>query len=76
MDNATREILDSALRLPEPDRADLAASLIESLDHPFDAESQTAWADEVQRRLTELDSGAVKPIPWDEARKVIAGGAA
>ena len=48
-------------------------SLIESLDQPFDSDAQTAWAEEIDRRLAELDRGAVKPIPWNEARQIIAG---
>ena len=73
MNTAIQEILTTALRLPENDRADLAASLIESLDQPFDPDAQTAWAEEVRRRLADLDSGAVKAISWDEARQAIGG---
>jgi putative addiction module component (TIGR02574 family) len=73
MNAVVQEVLNTALRLPDRDRADLAASLIESLDRPFDSDAQTAWAEEIGRRLAELDSGTVKPIPWDEARQVIAG---
>ena len=73
MSTAIQEILNTALRLPDKDRAELAASLIESLDQPFDSDAQTAWAEEIGRRLAEVDRGAVKPIPWDEARQIIAG---
>ena len=73
MNATTHELLESALQLPEHDRADLAASLIESLDESFDADAQTAWAVEVRRRLADLDSGSVKTVPWDQARQVIAG---
>jgi putative addiction module component (TIGR02574 family) len=73
--NATaQEILATALRLPEKDRADLAASLIESLDEAFDRSARAAWAEEISRRLAALDSGSVKAAPWDEARRAIAGG--
>lgn len=61
-----------ALGLPEGERADLAASLIESLDRPFDADARDAWAEEIRRRVAELDSGAINAIPWDDARQVIA----
>ena len=74
MNTAIQEILNTALRLPDNDRANLAASLIESLDRPFDSDVQTAWAAEIQRRITDLDSGAVRPIPWDKARHMIADG--
>jgi putative addiction module component (TIGR02574 family) len=68
-----QELLQTALQLSESERADLASSLIESLDQPFDSDAREAWAAEIQRRLEELDSGVVKPIPWEEARKMIAG---
>ena len=29
---------------------------------------EEAWRQEIQRRLTDLDSGAVAAIPWSEAR--------
>ncbi|MBU4272997.1 MAG: addiction module protein [Planctomycetes bacterium] len=74
MNAAIQELLDTALRLPDKDRADLAASLIESLDQPFDPDAQTAWAEEVRRRLADLDNGSVEAISWDEARQAIAGG--
>ena len=74
MNTATQEILNTALQLPDKERADLAASLIESLDRPFDSDVQAAWAEEIRRRIADLDSGAVKAIPWDEARQAIAGG--
>jgi putative addiction module component (TIGR02574 family) len=68
-----QNLLETALQLPDKDRADLAASLIESLDQPFDTDVRDAWAEEIGRRITELDSGMVKGIPWDEARHIIAG---
>jgi hypothetical protein len=43
------------------------------LDQISDAETQNAWAEEVRRRLADLDSGSVKTVFWDEARQVIAG---
>ena len=73
MNVTAQEVLNTALQLSERDRADLAESLIESLDQPFDADSQAAWAEEIGRRLAELDSGAVKTLPWEEAREIIAG---
>ncbi len=75
----TRDLLDAALRLPPEARAALAAELIESLEHvEIDEGAEAAWAAEIRRRLDEIDSGAVKAIPWDEARRRImkAAGAA
>ena len=73
MNTTAQELLEIALRLPDRERADLAASLIESLDQPFDADARDAWAEEVRRRVAEIDSGAVQAVPWDKARQIIAG---
>ncbi|MHB1038652.1 MAG: addiction module protein [Pirellulales bacterium] len=73
--NATaQKILVEALVLSESERAELAAELIDSLDACADADAQEAWGAEVAHRIGELDSGKVTCIPWDEARKIIAGG--
>ncbi len=68
-----REIFDTAKQLPEGDRAALAAWLIDSLDPVTDGDAQLHWDAEIQRRLQQLDSGEVTPVPWSEARKMILG---
>lgn len=68
------EVLHTALKLPDDERARLAALLLESLEAPFDnpREAEEAWRQEVERRVEELDSGKVKAIPWEEAwRKIV-----
>jgi len=65
------EILKDALALPTEARAALAGSL-ESLDTEVDEDAEAAWATEVNRRVAELDSGAVKTIPWAEVRRRLA----
>lgn len=63
----------AALQLSSEARASLAAELIESLDDVEDApeDVEAAWADEVGRRLAEIDAGTVTPVPWSEARQRI-----
>jgi putative addiction module component (TIGR02574 family) len=53
-----------ARRLPREDRARLAEVLLASLDE--EAEIEQAWAKEIARRVDELRSGAVSPIPAGE----------
>jgi putative addiction module component (TIGR02574 family) len=69
MDRETAEILERAIRLPEEARAALADFLLESLDTEVDENSEEAWREEIQRRLGEIDTGAVRLVPWSEARK-------
>ncbi len=73
MKNETSELLEKALTLPAEARAALAGSLIESLDETIDEEAEAAWADEIARRISDLDSGRAKTIPWSKARRMILG---
>jgi putative addiction module component (TIGR02574 family) len=68
MNRDAGEILKEALALPVEARAALADSLWDSLDQETDAGAEQAWLDEIRRRVAELDSGAVRAIPWPEAR--------
>lgn len=65
----TKDIFRDATELSEHDRATLAGLLIESLEAEPDSEVEAAWAAEIERRVAELDAGAVKTIPWDEVRQ-------
>ncbi|VFN06686.1 MAG: putative addiction module component, TIGR02574 family [Candidatus Kentron sp. G] len=66
---AVDEILSSALRQPERERARIATLLIASLDASVDRENDSAWEQEIDKRLHEIDTGAVTCIPWEEVRK-------
>lgn len=61
-------ILSSALRQTDTERARIAEALIASLEAPRDEGIDRAWQIEIEKRLRELDSGAVKCIPWEEVR--------
>ena len=74
MERDPEALLKEALELPVGARAALAGSLLDSLDTDVDEDAEAAWQVEIQRRLEELDSGAVLPIPWPEARRRIVGG--
>jgi putative addiction module component (TIGR02574 family) len=51
------------LSLEPEERSALAESLLASLDTPADIEK--AWAEELERRSADLDSGAVQGIPLE-----------
>jgi putative addiction module component (TIGR02574 family) len=64
------EILKKALALPPEARAALAGSLLESLDErPADQGVDSAWSEEIERRIEEIDSGKVQLIPYEEVRR-------
>jgi putative addiction module component (TIGR02574 family) len=71
MDQEISELLKKALSLPPEARAALAGSLLESLDDHIDAAAEEEWSSEIAKRIEELDSGKVKPIPWPEVRRRI-----
>jgi len=65
------DLLQKAPSLSEEERADLACSLMESLDTALDEGEESAWSEEISRRIRELDSGTAKTVPWDEVRRRI-----
>jgi putative addiction module component (TIGR02574 family) len=69
MSPETDELLQKAMTLPIEDRAELASSLIDSLDQTVDEDSEVAWQQEISRRMDELRAGKVKSIPWREVQR-------
>jgi putative addiction module component (TIGR02574 family) len=69
MSHEASELLKNALNLPVADRAEIASSLIESLDEADDVSVQAAWEAEILRRMEDLDLGKVKPVSLEEARR-------
>jgi len=66
MNAQSQELLHSALALPEAERAEIAATLIRSLDTETDEDVDAAWSSEIQRRLEAIERGEVRLIPWDD----------
>jgi putative addiction module component (TIGR02574 family) len=64
-----RKIVERALKMPARERAEIAQRLLESLDLQMDTDVESAWQSEVERRISELDSGQVACIPWEEVRE-------
>jgi putative addiction module component (TIGR02574 family) len=56
------------MRLDPKERATLLRLLIDTLDAESDEGSDEAWRLEVERRIAELDAGAVETFPWEELR--------
>jgi putative addiction module component (TIGR02574 family) len=62
------KFLAAALELPEHDRAEIAARLLESLDEQDQEDVDEAWAREIERRCAALDSGEAVTSDWAEFR--------
>lgn len=65
METELEKLEAEALKLTPGERAALAQRLLASLEE--DAEIEEAWAIEVERRIAEVESGAVQLIPIEEA---------
>lgn len=63
----TEQILDSALDLPNDQRAWIAEKLIESLDtETFADDVAEAWHEEIRRRLDRVLAGEVTGRRWED----------
>jgi putative addiction module component (TIGR02574 family) len=67
-----RGLLEEALRLPPKERANLAGHLILSLHPRADADSEAAWATEIDRRLDAFEASKAKSLAWPTLRRSIA----
>ena len=68
MARSARELFEEVMRLDPEERAALMRLLIDTLDAESEEGVEDAWRIEVERRMAELDSGAVQTVPWDELR--------
>ena len=73
MSSTARKVLEDALNLPDDERADLAAALLQSLDGAPEPGVDEAWRQEIDRRLEEVRDGRVDLVPWEEVRRRLRG---
>ncbi len=75
MPTVVEELSARARTLSIADRARLAEELLDSLRQGEDADAEAAWAGEIERRVSEIASGAVELVPAEdvhaEARRLI-----
>jgi putative addiction module component (TIGR02574 family) len=72
MTRRVQELLRQALELPLEERGWLARELLIRLDtdEPEDpAEMEKAWAEEIARRMCEIEDGTAKMVPWEVVRE-------
>ena len=68
MARSARELFEEAMRLDPQERAALMRLLVETLEGESEGGVEDAWRVEIERRMAELDSGAVQTVPWEELR--------
>jgi putative addiction module component (TIGR02574 family) len=62
-------VLSDAQRLPERDRLRLIDARWDTLPPETEAAISEEWGQEIERRVAELDAGAVETIPWSKIRE-------
>ncbi len=60
-----KELIDEVASLPVEERALVADSILRSLNPP-ESDIDRKWAQVANRRLAELRSGQVKPVPGEQ----------
>jgi len=59
-------VIEEALSLPADVRLSLVEKLLTSLNLPIDAEIDRLWAEEAERRVSQIEVGEVKMVPGEE----------
>ena len=72
MTREVQDLLQRAMTLSVTDRAELAGSLLDTLDDAVDEDAEVAWQEEIARRLRELESGRAETVSWTEIRRGLA----
>ena len=66
MTELSEKLLQEVLSLPSHLRTELIDKLIESLNIPIQKDIDELWAEEVEKRISDINSGKVKSIPGEE----------
>lgn len=67
MGDAARKLIDQALTLDDADRELVAVELMASLVDPS-PEWEAEWSREIDRRVREVESGAVALRSWEDVK--------
>ena len=59
-------VIEEALSLPADVRLNLVEKLLTSLNLPIDEEIDRLWAEEAERRVSQIEEGKTKLLPGDE----------
>ena len=59
-------VIEEALSLPADIRLNLVEKLITSLNLPIDEDIDRLWAEEAERRISQIEAGEVRLVPGEE----------
>ena len=66
MTATTDRVTEEALSLPADIRLNLVEKLITSLNLPIDEDINRLWAEEAERRISQIEAGEVRLVPGEE----------
>ena len=67
---SAKELYEQSLKLDDNERTALAGLILDSLE-PGDPDAEEAWVKEIEKRLSEMDSGTVKLVSWESVRATL-----
>jgi putative addiction module component (TIGR02574 family) len=59
-------VIEEALSLPADVRLSLVEKLLTSLNLPIDEETDRLWAEEAERRVSQIETGEVRMVPGEK----------
>ncbi len=68
MARSARELFEEAMQLDPKERAALILLLVDSLDAESEEGAEEACQAEIERLISELYSGQLQAVPWEELR--------
>ncbi|MBL4744608.1 MAG: addiction module protein [Cycloclasticus sp.] len=66
-----KQVIENIVNLSSDEKALIAHCLISSLEVKYDDSVDQAWAELAQQRFSELESGLVKGVSWNEIKDKI-----
>ena len=66
MATANDRVIEEALSLPANTRLSLIEKLLTSLNLPIDQEIDRLWAEEAERRVSQIEEGKAKMVSGEE----------
>jgi len=66
MATTNNRVIEEVLSLPADVRLSLVEKLLTSLNLPIDEEIDHLWAEEAERRVSQIEEGKVKLVPGEE----------
>jgi putative addiction module component (TIGR02574 family) len=68
VNRTSQSIVDAALQLTEPERAEVVQELLDSLSPDAERLMDDAWAAELDRRVAAFEQGEADAVPWSELK--------